>query len=108
MGAALTPGSRGWRLAIRLAGQLIADGGSTHIDDARDLAEDSEYTGQVRRSGGQSRGRASTHHTKSAVRALAALDLARSVPDGIVADDLARLAAWVADELDAHPWSESR
>lgn len=98
------PGSRGWRLTIRLAGQLIADGGRTHIDDARDLAEDTEYTEQVRRSGGQSRGRASTHHTKSAVRALAGLDLAEQRGESIIASDLPALAAWVADELDAHGW----
>lgn len=107
MSATPARGSRGWRMTIRLAGQLIADGGRSHIDDARDLAEDTEYTGQVRRGGGQSRGRASTQHTRSAVRALSSLGLARHEGEGIYCDDLAMLAAWVAAELAAHPWTAS-
>lgn len=107
MSAAPAPGSRGWRMVIRLAGQLIADGGRTHIDDVRDLAEDAEYPGISRRPDGQSRGRASTHHTKSAVRALAALGLAEQQRgQAVIAGDLAALAAWVAAQLAAQPWTE--
>ena len=57
MSATPKPGSRGWRMTIRLAGQLIADGGRTHVDDARDLAEDAEYPGVSRRPDGRRRPR---------------------------------------------------
>lgn len=108
MSATPKPGSAGWRMTIRLAGHLIADGGRSHIEDVRDLAEDTGHTGALRRGDGSQRGLASTEMVRSAIRALSGLGLAERKGDAIIAVDLARLAAWVAGELREHPWGAAR
>ncbi len=99
------PSSRAWRLGIRLAGQLIADGGRTTIADAQRLARRTEYTQVERRSDGSNKGAASTRRTTDAVRWLARHNLVTETDGVIVASDLPDLAAWIADELEDHAWT---
>lgn len=101
------PGTRAWRMGIRLAGQLVADGGRTSVASAQDLAKRTEYTQVMKRSDGSNKGLASTRAVTYAVRWLADEGVARQGGGHIVTDDMSDLAAWLADELEEHPWDRT-
>lgn len=99
------PGTRPWRLGIRLAGQLVADGGRTSVRAAQALAQRTEYTQNLTRADGRDKGKASTRAVTDVLRWFEREELAREEGGVIIADDLADVTAWIADELEGHPWT---
>ncbi len=101
-GRVLRRGSNFWLLAVRLAGRLIADNGLTRVGKAGDLAKEVGFRGASQTIDGQPMGSRAGVAVSRVVRALRDLGLVRRHENLIIADSLADVAAWLADELDQH------
>ncbi len=97
---ALRRGSTYWLVEVRLCGRLIADSGAARVRKANDFAREVGFRGASQTVDGQPLGSRSGVAVSRVVRALRDLGLVRRHEDLIVADDLAELAVWLADELD--------
>lgn len=106
----LRRGSREWQLAVRTAGYLIARGGRVPAVKLRGIAANTfGFEGSLpKKPNGTSRGSVAGLAVSRVARAFVELDLVRRDGDDLVADDLADVAAWLADELEAEQEFQER